>query len=142
MAQLSLLDVRDFLASKLLGDDSLIKSGFIDRNSKTSIGVIPAPESRNGNTKTFGGKSLSLVSKYPVNVLVRWTEDSNTCEERALEVYKVFEEAGTNFFVRENDSLSSRISFFDLLDSQPVWLGRDKDNVCEYSIRVDIFYYH
>ena len=142
MAQLKLLDVRDFLAATLPGDDSLIKSGFVDRNSKMSIGVFSAPESRSGNSFTFGGKALAPVSKYPVNILVRWTEDSSVCEARAQEVYKVFEESGTNFFIRANDSASAQIAFFTLLDSQPVWIGRDKDNVCEYSIRVDIFYYH
>lgn len=142
MAQLKLLDIRDYLASILPGDDSLVKSGFIDRNNKMSIGVFPAPESRNGNTMTYGGKDLAPVSKYPVNVLVRWTEDSDICEERALEIYRVFEEAGTNFFIRANDPSSAQIAFFSLLDSQPVSLGRDKENVCEYSIRIDIFYYH
>lgn len=142
MAQLKLLDVRDFLASILSGDDSLIKSGFIDRNSKTSIGVFSAPESRMGNISTYGGKALAPISPYPVNVLVRWTEDSDACEERAQEVYKACEEVGTNFFIRANDPLSTQIAFFKMLDSQPVWLGRDKDNVCEYSIRIDIFYYN
>lgn len=142
MAQLKLLDVRDYLAYNLLGDDSTISSGFINRNSKKSIGVFSAPESRMGRTETYGGKALAPVSPYPVNILVRWTEDSDVCEVRAQEVYKVFEEAGDNFPIRANDPSSPQIAYFKMLDSHPVWIGRDKDNVCEYTIRVDIIYYN
>lgn len=140
MSKLTVLDVRDMLALYFKEDDALIMSNAINRNSQKSIGVFTAPESRMGATATFGGDSLAPVTPFPLNILVRWTEDSNECEIKANAIFDMLKGMGGNFYVR--DASSTKIAFIRMLDSHPVWLGRDKDNVCEYSIRIDIFYYH
>lgn len=141
MAQLKLLDVKEMIAYYLPGDDALIYSNAINRNNPKSIGVFTAPESRMGETPTFGGPTFAPVKIFPVNILVRWGEDSDEAEVQANEIYNMLESLGQNFLVRENDPLSTRIAFIKLLDSHPVWIGRDDKNICEYTIRVDIFYY-
>lgn len=142
MAQLTMREVRDFIASKFSEDNSAIYSNAINRNSAKSIGVFSAPESRLGDIPTYGGKTLAPVSIYPVNILVRWTEDSDICEKKANDIYRVLSGLGNNFPIREKDVLATKIAFIRMLDSHPVSLGRDKDNVCEYTIRIDIFYYN
>ena len=140
MSKLTVLDVRDMLALYFKKDDSLIMSNAINRNNNKSIGVFAAPESRMGDISTFGGDTLAPVTPFPLNILVRWTEDSDVCEKKANELYAVLKSIGENFYVR--DAASTKVAFIRMLDSHPVWLGRDKDNVCEYSIRIDVFYYH
>lgn len=140
MAQLTMNKVKDLVASKLPGDN--IFSNAIDRNSDKSIGVFSAPESRMGNVETFGGDDLAPVKVYPVNILVRWTEDSDECETKSNAIYSTIKNIGTNFYTKLNDPEAVKIAFIRMLDSHPVSLGRDKNNVCEFSIRIDIFYYN
>ena len=140
-ARLTIREVRDFIAFNISGAESLIFSNFIDRNSPKSIGVFSGPESRSGKVETLGGDKLAIVKPLPVNIIVRWGEDSDICEERADEIYKMINEFGDNFPIRLNDSLAARVAYIRMLDAQPVWLGRTADNVCEFVIRIDIFYY-
>ena len=141
MAQLKLIEVRDLIGSILPEYNSLIYSNTINRDNPTSIGVFTAPESRMGNTGTFGGEELSPVKKFPINILVRWSDDSSEAEARANEVYNSLNSLGQNFLIRLQDYNSIKISFVRMLDSHPVWIGRDDKNICEYTIRVDFFYY-
>lgn len=142
MAKLKLSEVRDLVAFYLMGDDSTIYVNAINRNKDKSIGIFSAPESRASKTLTYGGDDHAPVKKFPVNILVHWTEDSSVCEDRANEVYDTIKNLGQNFPVRSNDLNATIIAFARLLDEQPIWIGRDDSNVCEYSIRVDFYYYH
>lgn len=142
MRFVSTLDVRSFLASNLSGNDDLIINGAIDRSKATSIGVFSGPESRSISTRAYGGDELTPVKVFPINVLVRWTDDMHVCEQRAQEVYTAFATAGQNFFLVPSDPDSTKVAFFDMLDNYPISLGRDKDNVCEFSVRVNVVFYN
>lgn len=137
--RLTINDVREMLAYNLAGDDSLIFSNAINRDSDTSIGIFSAPETRSQKIDTYGVESTVCV--LPVNILVHWTDDSDVCEMRANEVYDAFKNLGQNFLSRANDYSSARVAFVTMLDDHPIWLGRDDKNICEYSIRVNIIYY-
>lgn len=140
MSILTVLDARDLIASHLKDDGSLVMSNAINRNADKSIGVFLAPESRMGKVDTFGGDLLAPITPLPLNILVRWTEDSNECEKKANEVFSMLKNIGENFHIQ--GVTSTKIALVRMLDSRPIWLGRDKSNVCECSIRIDIFYYN
>ena len=142
MTQLKLSDVSTFIGTLFPEHDSLIFENAIDRNAKKSIGVFTAPEARMGKTETYGGKAYAPVEKFPVNILIRWTDDSSICEDFVNEMYQKLSSVGNNFFIRDKDYTSAKIAYFHMLDSNAIWLGRETDNVCEYSIRVDIYYYN
>ena len=139
--RLTIREIRDFIAYNISGSENLIYSNFIDRNSDKSIGIFSGPESRASKVETLGGDKFATTKVYPANIIIRWTEDSDVCEARAVEFYDMLNEFGDNFPIRLNDSLAVQVAFIQMLDEQPVWLGRTNDNVCEFIIRINIHYY-
>ena len=96
----------------------------------------------------------SSFSVLPVNILVHWSEDSDACESVAQELYKTLKNlkdtlipAGyPNATATDPDAVlgaasgQRRIILVKMLDSNPVDLSRDANNICEMSIRANIFY--
>lgn len=69
----------------------------------------------------------------PVTLLIHWGENSQGCENTANSLYKGLEEG--------IDSISGRrVITTQLLESSPTNIGRDDNNICEMTIRLNIFY--
>lgn len=69
----------------------------------------------------------------PVTMLVHWGEDSDECETQANALYQSLE----NGIASIN---ATRVINIELLESCPVNIGRDDSNICEMTIRLNIFY--
>lgn len=72
-------------------------------------------------------------SVLPVTLLIHWSENSNECENVANTLYEGLE-AGIE------DINTTRVIQIQMLDSSPVNIGRDDNNICEMTIRINIFY--
>ena len=69
----------------------------------------------------------------PVTLLVHWGENSNDCETTANTLYEGLE-AGIETIN------NTRVIQIQMLDSCPVSIGRDDNNACEMTLRINIFY--
>jgi hypothetical protein len=69
----------------------------------------------------------------PVTLLIHWGENSNECEITANSIYAGLEEP-----IEEVNG--RRVIQVQLLESTPVNIGRDDNNICEMTIRLNLFY--
>lgn len=103
-------------------------NGCISKNEKC-VGVYArgnaAPPSAIGSKPSYG--------VLPVTMLIHWGENSNECETIANTLYEGLENG-----IAEIDGV--RVIQLQLLDSTPVNIGRDDNNICEMTIRLNIFY--
>jgi hypothetical protein len=69
----------------------------------------------------------------PVTMLIHWGENSDECEITANTLYKGLEQkiASIN---------NTRVINIELLESCPTNIGRDDNNICEMTIRLNIIY--
>lgn len=103
-------------------------NGCISKNEKC-IGVYARG---NSSPPTAIGSEPSY-RVLPVTLLVHWGENSDECETTANSVYKTLEKGV--------DSISGRrVIQLQLLESTPVNIGRDDNNKCEMTIRLNILY--
>lgn len=107
-------------------------NGVIDRNKEKAIGVYL----RSGSpvVLALGGKTNSSYGVLPINILIHWTQNSNTCEGIANTIYE-FLLGKSNFMMG-----AIKVSSVQLFDSTPINIGRDEKNICEITIRADIIY--
>lgn len=105
-------------------------NGAIDKSAKQCIGVYAR-----GNTapvRAIGDQSSYSI--LPVSILVHWTEDSNLCEVMANDLYsRLYESNGATVG-------GKRVIDIKLLDSCPVNVDRDANNIAEMVIRLNIVY--
>ena len=69
----------------------------------------------------------------PVTVLVHWNENSQDCENTANRLYEGLERGIATIN-------NVRVIQIQLLESTPVNIGRDDNNRCEMTIRLNILY--
>ena len=81
--------------------------------------------------KAIGSKSSYGV--LPVTMLIHWGENSNECEVTANSLYSGLEQGIASINGR-------RVIQIQLLESCPTNIGRDDNNICEMTIRLNILY--
>lgn len=69
----------------------------------------------------------------PITLLVHWGENSEECEETSNSLYQTLEKGIPSI-------AGVRVIQLQLLESTPVNIGRDDNNKCEMTIRLNIFY--
>lgn len=122
---------KDWLKTQI---PSILKAyvGAINKNDTQCIGIY-----RRGNASPYiavGGVACTTFAYTPVTILVHWTENADTCEIKANEIYeKLF--GATNFMVG-----TTRVISVNLLDPCPIDVGRDDKNIAECVIRLNIIY--
>lgn len=84
-----------------------------------------APPSAIGSKPSYG--------VLPMTMLIHWGENSDECEITANRLYEGLENG-----IAEIDGV--RVIQLQLLDSTPVNIGRDDNNICEMTIRLNIMY--
>lgn len=103
-------------------------NGCISKTEKC-VGIYArgntAPPTAIGSKPSYG--------VLPVTLLIHWGENSNECETIANTLYSGLEEG-----IATINGL--RVIQIQLLDSSPNNLGRDDNNICEMTIRLNIFY--
>lgn len=103
-------------------------NGCISKNEKC-VGVYARG---NASPPTAIGSQPSY-RVLPVTMLIHWGENSNECETTANTLYQGLEEG--------IESINGvRVVQIQLLESSPVNIGRDDNNICEMTIRLNIFY--
>lgn len=71
----------------------------------------------------------------PISMVIHWTEDAGQCEDMANTVYTQL-----STIIKELTPAGIMISYVQLQDSAPVWVGRDDKNIAEKVIRANIIY--
>ena len=124
-----MLTVSDFvqvLKQKYSGTKFL--NGCISKDEKC-VGVYArgnfAPIKAIGSTPSYG--------VLPVTMLIHWGESSSECESTANALYEGLEDGIATIN-------NTKVIQIQLLESCPVNIGRDDNNVCEMTIRLNIFY--
>lgn len=123
--------IRNFLEANF--HDHVIINGATTQSP--SISVFQGPEGRSGATLYIGGVECNDFKKMPINILVKWSSDTDVAYQKALEIHSFL--LGKNNFTFE----SVDFAYISILDDHPIWVGRDDENVCEYIIRADFYYY-
>jgi len=77
--------------------------------------------------------SKSSYGILPVTLLIHWGENSQECEETANRLYEGLENEMAPIG-------GAREVQLQMLESCPVNIGRDDNNMCEMTIRINIFY--
>ena len=136
MKTISTYKIYEYLKEKFPDDETFLKNGTIDRNSEKSIGVFLAPSTRATQNIAIGGVDCTTVRMLPVNILVHWTSNQKVCDDKAIEIFDTLLTEKNNFTVSD-----VKIALIDLLDNSPVYTGRDDKNICEETIRTNVYYY-
>lgn len=124
-----LSEVREFLKTKI--DCPQWYSGKIDGSKEQCIGIYniqgPVP------TIALGGLVNTSYSTKAISILIHWTKNCNTAEQKAQEVYNaLFGQGGTIG--------GHRIIKFDMRTPEPVSVGTDSNGIYEYVIETVIYY--
>lgn len=124
-----MLTISDFLGElKNRLPDIKFFNGTIDKTEKC-VGVYArgnaAPPTAIGGKPSYG--------ILPVTMLVHWGENSKECEATANALYECLENGIAAIS-------NTRVIQIQLLESSPVNIGRDDNNICEMTIRLNIMY--
>jgi hypothetical protein len=103
-------------------------NGCISKNERC-VGVY----ARGNATPVTAIGSQPSYNVLPVVLLIHWGENSHDCETTANTLY-----SGLVGGIAQINNL--RVIQIQLLDSTPVNIGRDDNNICEMTIRLNIFY--
>lgn len=126
---ITLKDVRTFLKTKIQCDNWY--GGKIDANKDKCIGIYNIQ----GNKPyiALGGLENTSYSSKAISILVHWTNNSNTAEEKAQEVYNAL-------FGQTGEIAGHRVISFDMQTDEPVSIGADSNGIFEYVINLKIKY--
>ena len=124
-----MLNVSNFVqVLKALYPDIKFFNGCISRDEKC-VGVYArgnaAPISAIGTKPSY--------NVLPVTLLIHWGENSSDCELTANTLYEGLSEG-----IETINNM--RVIQIQMVDSCPVNIGRDDTNICEMTIRINIFY--
>jgi hypothetical protein len=106
-------------------------NGAIDKNSTQCVGIYYAKSAPQPNI-AIGGIDNSSYEELSAILLVHWTENSNTCETKARELYDHFL-GKSNFSIGDRRIVATKVS-------GPVDVARDENNICEMTIQITIQY--
>lgn len=112
--------------------DMKIYNGSIDKNVTTCVGVYTR-----GNASPFvalGGAASTTIANLPITLLIHWTENSDTCESKAQEIYDKL------FCLSDTTMDGVNVRSVQLLDPCPISVGRDDKNIAEMTISLVIVY--
>ena len=124
-----MITISDFIQT-LKKQYSAIKffNGSISKTEKC-VGVY----ARGNATPPTAIGSKPSYGILPVTMLIHWGENSKECEKTANLLYEGLESG-----IATINNL--RVIQIQLLESSPTNIGRDDNNICEMTIRLNIFY--
>ena len=127
---MTLKEVREYLKTKIECDNWY--SGKIDAGKEQCIGIYGiqglAPNI------ALGGLENTSYSTKAISILVHWTKNSNTAEEKAQEVYN------TLFCNQDAVIGGHKVIKFDMKTSEPIEVGTDDEGIFEYVIETIIYF--
>lgn len=123
-------DFKEYLKLQFVGKK--IYNGTLNKNEKQCIGIYTK-----GNSSphiAIGGKENTSYGELPLTILIHWTEDTNLCETMANEIYE-------NLYGTSQITMNGvKVVYIDMVDSCPINVSRDSNNIVEMVIRINIFY--
>ncbi len=126
---ITLKDVREFLKTKIDCDNWY--SGKIDASKDKCIGIYNIQGGK--PYIALGGLDNTSYSSKTISILVHWTNNSNTAEEKAQKVYN-------SLFGQSGIIAGHRVIQFDMKTDEPVSVGTDSNGIFEYVINLTIIY--
>lgn len=124
-----MITISDFM--KVLKErhpDIAFFNGCISKDDRC-VGVY----ARGNATPPVAIGSRSSYGILPITLLVHWGENSHGCETTANLLYKTLESGIASIN-------GVRVVYTQLLESCPVNIGRDDNNICEMTIRLNLMY--
>lgn len=126
MKLLKLIEIADLIANSI--DFESVTAGCIDTSATQTIGVYQRDETE--IRECIGGESSYQTAK--VRILIHWTTNPNTAEEKAAEIAEIF--SG----LRDMPTAEHIIKFANSIKIRSI--GKDEKGICEYIVDADIIY--
>ena len=121
--------IKDYFKTEFKWTDA-ISIGKIDNNQDKAICFYPSKRDI-GKIKTLGGKKNKGYDLIPVSILLRYTKNQVSADDKAQEIYDFFDEG--SFLIEDK-------RIFAIMKSEnPIWLGTDDKNVYEYYFELDFY---
>lgn len=127
--KVSLKKIKDYFKSNYNWVDS-ISIGKIDNNQEKAICFYDSKRQL-AYSPVIGGKNNRSTYIKPITILLRYTKNQDSAENKIESIYEFFE--GRTFFIDEK-----RIFVMMNVD-EPINLGTDEKGVYEYSIELDLY---
>ena len=126
---ITLREVKDYFKENYEWDGS-ISIGKLNRNNEQSICFYQSGR-RKRKINTAGGKENRSYDLKPISIMLRYTKNQNTAEEKAIDIY--------NFLDETMFSYNEKRYFIQMIYDEPISLGTDQSGVYEYIIEFDCF---
>lgn len=126
---MTLKEIKDYFKTAFGWSDS-ISIDKIDNNSQKAVCFYNSRSPR-PKISTYGGKQNRSYELKPITILLRWTTNADSAEQKAKEIYNFFDEKA--FYLNEK-----RVFVISRYDS-PIDLGTDDGGVYEYSFEFDFY---
>ncbi len=126
----SLEDIAAWLESTLdVGDGIYIN--HIDANKQRCVGVYSRAKAGKQYI-AIGGQEATLTAEKSISVLVHWTNNADTAETKAHQVYQALQD------MMGDPGMGVYHSTFNA--AEPISVGRDEYGIFEYVIEVKLLY--
>lgn len=99
---------------------------------KDCLGLFHAPPARQVNSYKLGGQDCSITKEFAYDVQIVGSESHIDSQELAQQTYNILRDYQIN---------SNGISFFKMLDDEPICIGRNDENICNFLVRTNVIYY-
>lgn len=126
---MTLDNIVDWVVSQLIEYGS-ITIGKLNSKQEKSICVYNRESSY--QVMAVGGLSNTSYKPKRICMLVHWTNNYNTAELKAQEVYSLLE--------GQHATINNIDCFFKMETDEPVALGADDNGIYEFAIEATIFY--
>lgn len=126
---MTLKQIRDWL-KPLITDISYAYIGKIDATKENVICIYGRESS--GSKIAVGGLSNTSSANKRISILVQWSKNCDTAEQKAQSIYNIFHGTQAN--------ISDTECFFSMKNDEPVLVGTNENDIYEYVIDLDIIY--
>lgn len=130
---LRVTDIRDYIVSLGIAEDSHVYVGRLDNKREKSIGIYHR-KGEGPPVTALGGIDCSSYDVRRLSLLVHWTRNASSSEEAAYRLYDALRR-GEDIVIGGHN-----IRFLVLLNPEPIDIGSDDNGVYEYVIWVDLIY--
>lgn len=124
-----LSEVREYFKSKIECPQWYI--GKIDGTKEQCIGIysIRGPRSH----IALGGLENTSYSTKAISILIHWGKNANIAEQKAQEIFN-------SLFGQKAIIGGKRVINFNMITTEPISVGTDKNGIYEYVIEVNIIH--
>lgn len=126
---MTLKEIRDWIKPQI-ADISMAYIGKIEATKEKAI-CIYGRESA-GTTIAIGGLNNTSSAVKGISILVQWSKNCDTAEQKAQSIY--------NIFLGAHATIGGTECFFNMKNDEPVLVGANDNDIYEYIIDLNIIY--